>query len=345
MPKVMFLVAVHNAAPYVRDCVDSMLRQNYDDYGILAIDDASTDDSVAVLESCPGGRLQIERNDENLGLGGTLNRGLDMLDCEFVVRMDADDLCVRQRLQWQVGYMEQHPDVGICGGWMRAFGDWRMRGVVRYPSGVDSVHAALAFCNPISHPTVIMRRALLERHSLRYDPACRRTEDLDLWLRAVSHFDIDNIDRVLVRWRNHGSSVTVNEQSAMELEAAQLLSRYLARLGLQLDEEAASFHQRVGQGRRLASISELKRAESWLEKVSAILSTDGKLARHAVHRAVSMIWWRLCRNCGDLGPEVSSAWRNSDLSTAYSPAAAERATFVASVLWHGMRGSSGKGNA
>jgi len=81
---------VHNAAPYVREAVDSILSGSYRQLELLAINDGSTDESEAVLRSINDPRLRIVNNPLNLGVVATLNRGLDMADGEYVARMSTD---------------------------------------------------------------------------------------------------------------------------------------------------------------------------------------------------------------------------------------------------------------
>ncbi len=101
MPRVTILLPVFNGARYIRAAIDSVLAQTYRDYELLVIDDGSGDDSADIALSYADPRLRVERNGSNLGLVETLNRGLDLASGDFVARLDADDVCLPERLAVQ----------------------------------------------------------------------------------------------------------------------------------------------------------------------------------------------------------------------------------------------------
>ena len=110
-------MGVYDGLPYVRDAVRSVLGQTYKDFELLVIDDCSTDGTAAELERVADGddRLRIVRNDENVGLTRSLNRGLDEARGEYVARHDADDRSAPERLARQVAYLNANPDVAVVG--------------------------------------------------------------------------------------------------------------------------------------------------------------------------------------------------------------------------------------
>src|SRR3954470_5796718 len=101
-PLVTVLMSVHNGAAFIQEAVESVLTQTLEDFEFLLYDDASTDGTTDYLMGLRDPRLSVFRNEENLGLAATLNRGIDMAKGEYVARMDADDVCVPDRLQRQV---------------------------------------------------------------------------------------------------------------------------------------------------------------------------------------------------------------------------------------------------
>src|SRR5712691_9294956 len=102
MPLVSALLAVHNDVRYVRSAVTSVLRQTLADLELIVVDDASTDDTAAVLAGGADGRVTVLRNEEQLGLAASLNRGLDRASGRYVARLDADDVALPERFERQV---------------------------------------------------------------------------------------------------------------------------------------------------------------------------------------------------------------------------------------------------
>jgi glycosyltransferase involved in cell wall biosynthesis len=175
-PKVTVLMSVYNAGEHLRDAVRSILDQSHADFEFLIVDDASADRSVEIIESFLDPRIRIIRNEKNLGLAVSLNKGLDAATGEYVARMDCDDISAKDRLQAQVDLLERNPRVGACGTWIRHIGEKR---IIRYYTDPDILKCILLFDPPMAHPTVMFRRDLFLRNGLRYDAAYRRSQDYE----------------------------------------------------------------------------------------------------------------------------------------------------------------------
>jgi glycosyltransferase involved in cell wall biosynthesis len=198
--RVSVLIPVYNKAPYLRECLESVFRQSHSDFEVIAVDDRSTDDSLAILRSISDPRLRIIELPENRGPAGAANAGLDAARGEYIVRLDADDIAVPERVALQVAYMDAHPEVGASGGQLKLFGgedeSWS------YPLSPDACAAQLVFGVPVSQGASIMRRSVLERHGLRYDPSWPRVgEDWLFWVRMARHTRFGNLDKVLILYR------------------------------------------------------------------------------------------------------------------------------------------------
>ena len=110
-------MAVYNGAAYLVDAIDSILGQTFGDFQFLILDDCSCDKTPAVLSDLAARdpRIRVERNSENLGQTPTLNRGLDLVETEYVARMDADDLSAPERLARQIGFLDVNPECVLLG--------------------------------------------------------------------------------------------------------------------------------------------------------------------------------------------------------------------------------------
>ena len=121
----------YNVAPYVKEAIESVLRQSYHDFEMLVVDDASTDDTLAVVHSIYDPRIRIAAFDNNVGLAENLNRGLALIDTEYVARMDGDDIAEPFWLEKEVAVLDTHPEIGICSGGFERFGT--VQSLVRFP--------------------------------------------------------------------------------------------------------------------------------------------------------------------------------------------------------------------
>ena len=336
MPKVTVLMPVYNAAKFLRDAVGSILKQSFSDFEFLIIDDGSTDGSQSIISSYKDSRIKFVQNEKNFGVAKTLNRGLDLSRGEYIARMDADDISKRHRLRKQIRFMEENPEVGVSGTWIRLFGD-QPRVIERCPVGASVVKSYLLFDNPMSHSSVIMRRAAMEQFHLRYDPFFKRTEDFDLWSRASEFFAMDNLPEVLIRFRVHGASVTSTTQDVMTQQTEKILARLLKRVGVEPTSEELKFHHIVGHGRRLYSRDDIERTEKWLSMICDRNREVGIHDAESLDKAIGMIWFRLCRNSTPLGAWIWKAYRSSIFSAGYLPPADLKILFFLSIVFHLIR--------
>jgi glycosyltransferase involved in cell wall biosynthesis len=199
---VTVLMSVHDDLRYLPQAVDSILRQSFEDFEFLIFDDASTDGSADYLAALTDPRVRIVRNEINLGLTRSLNRGLDLARGQYVARMDADDVAMPQRLDRQVEFLDAHPDVGIVGS-SRVLIDEAGGFVANAPAAESDVQIRwkCLLGNPFAHPAVMIRRDVLERHALRYDESYRTAQDYELWTRLLAVTKGHNLAEPLLRYR------------------------------------------------------------------------------------------------------------------------------------------------
>ena len=195
-------MSVHNDLRYLPQAVDSILRQSFDDFEFLILDDGSGDGSGKYLATQTDPRVRLVRNETNLGLTRSLNRGLDLARGDYVARMDADDVAIPQRLARQVGFLESHPEVGIVGS-SRVLIDEAGDVVAHAPAAETDgrIRWKCLLGNPFAHPAVMIRRDVLDRHGLRYDERYRTAQDYELWTRLLAVSKGHNVPEPLLHYR------------------------------------------------------------------------------------------------------------------------------------------------
>src|SRR4051812_37233803 len=113
-PPVTVLMPAYNAGLYIREAIDSVLNQSYEDFEFLIINDGSTDDTKAILDGYTDRRLKVVHQ-ENLQLVRTLNKGLSLAAGKWIARFDADDVCLPGRLAAQLEFISRNPDHILVG--------------------------------------------------------------------------------------------------------------------------------------------------------------------------------------------------------------------------------------
>lgn len=152
-----------------------------------------------------GKLLVVVKNDNNLGLTKSLNRGLAVAHGELIARMDSDDISEPDRFERQENYLMEHPEIDIVGGSMREFNEVNMNLRVRhYPLTHDKAMRYICKASPLAHPTVMMRRRIFDE-GLRYNEKYRISQDIALWFDAImAGYKIANVPEVTINFRSQG---------------------------------------------------------------------------------------------------------------------------------------------
>lgn len=121
-PKISVVMPVWNATKYLPQSIESILNQNFDDFELIIIDDGSTDRSVEIVNSYRNRDRNIVVCENPHNFINSLNTGIALSRGEYIVRMDADDIMLPDRLEVQFCFMEENPEIDVCGSWMEIFG-------------------------------------------------------------------------------------------------------------------------------------------------------------------------------------------------------------------------------
>lgn len=212
--KVSVLMAVYNGAQFVEETILSILGQTYRDYEFIIINDGSTDCSAEIIHSFHDSRIVYIENDQNRGLIYSLNKGLSIASGEYIARIDADDIAYRNRLEIQIEYMDTNREVGISGGYVEAFGGLKHPTIWKTSSVTHAENFnQLLFTPCFYHPTVIIRKSIIEAHNLQFNPRYRGLEDYGFWVDAAQFTKLENIQMPLIKFRVHPQSVSRIEDS------------------------------------------------------------------------------------------------------------------------------------
>lgn len=236
------LLPVKNGIEYLAEAADSILHQTFRDWRLLILDHGSTDGSFELAQTYADrdSRVQVYSLPWAEGLAGLLNAGLDLCDCKYVLRQDADDISLPERMAVLARVLDAEPSltvIGSLGDVVNARGE--KIGILDMPGGARGVRVSTPFRTPIAHPTVAMRLDAIWRLGARYGidfigamPEHKRirvpglAEDYFLFGQLALVTNCRNIGRGLIRYRWHGANVG----AARYVDQTQLaldISRYL----------------------------------------------------------------------------------------------------------------------
>lgn len=221
MPKISVILPCYNAESTISEAIQSILTQTFSDFELIVIDDGSRDHSANIVESFNDTRILFIKNEKNLGLIRTLNKGIDLASGEYIARMDADDIALPERFAKQVCFLDTHPEVALLGTGYECFPKTKTIIPIEKPTLLDMLKAC-----PFGHPTVMFRRKKFLEAGLRYDLNYPHAEDYELWSRAIRVFTCCNLQEPLLKYRVHLNSIT-STQSAKMSETADRVRQNL----------------------------------------------------------------------------------------------------------------------
>jgi glycosyltransferase involved in cell wall biosynthesis len=216
-PRVSVVIPAYNQADYLAEAIASSLDQTYQDYEIIVVDDGSTDETPAVAQRF-GSAVRYIRQ-ENQGLAGARNTGIRHAVGEYIALLDSDDRWSPDFLQTMMSLVDQHPEGTVYyAGWQ--FIDANGKDLPQAPNrrvvAQAAVYRAMLKSNFLIPSAIVMRRSTIVDAGM-FDPAFRRLQDRELWVRLLRQGRLFvGSPECLVHYRVHGSSLSTDPRGGVQ---------------------------------------------------------------------------------------------------------------------------------
>ncbi len=320
-PLVSVIIPAFNSAEFIVRAVESVLTQTYSRYEVIVVDDGSTDGTKSVLCQFGAGIRYVYR--ENHGPSAARNTGIGIATGRYICFLDADDFWMPKKLEVQVAFMAQHPDIGLVFTDEEEFDEEKIlhRSILAKTlcrpdlcpqRAMQDVFAKLIVENFIPTSTVMVRRECFQKVGL-FDETLRSVEDRDMWLRIAAHFQIACVSSILAKKQVHSSNISKDKELALRsrirvweknrrlfssLASATVYNRFLADTHLQLGY--ILLPKRDGKGARRAGLASLANAVLYVVTARSLFPYRWLLAILLI--PLSFVRW----------PLVQSLWQTKD---------------------------------
>ena len=185
MPKVSVIIPVYNNRDYIREAIDSILNQTFEDIEIVICDDASTDGTGEIIQEYAHDypdKIKAIKNNTNRGVEYSSNRCIKNAKGQYIARMDGDDVSHKDRIEKQVRFLEKYPKYDFVSTPMILFDEAGVFGCVSL-SGEPNKNV-FSYKSPFPQPScVIKKKAFLDVKGYKIGKRFMKVEDWDLWIR------------------------------------------------------------------------------------------------------------------------------------------------------------------
>jgi glycosyltransferase involved in cell wall biosynthesis len=294
---ITVLMPVYNAEPFLKEAIESILSQTFKDFEFLIINDGSTDGSKAIIQSYQDSRIRFVENETNSKLIVTLNRGIKLAKGKYIVRMDADDISLPERLQLLYDFMESHPEVGLCGSWFENFFKKGTGPIVKYATDDQTIRFKQLHQIHLSHGTCIFRTEVLKSNKLLFNPDFIHAEDYELWTRIARFTKFANIAYILYRVRNNEESVSNKYSSIQKENTKRIIINQFRQLKIDFNEEDFELYCKFGNAEfPWFDISKVQKLESLLTEMISRQNSNSYLSTIELQHYWSEKLFHLCYN-------------------------------------------------
>ena len=210
--KLAVILPAYNAENFITECLDSLLNQTFSDFCILAVNDASTDNTGKILETyaAKDARLRVYHLPQNQGEPAVMQFIMDMLNymnVEYVARMDADDICVPHRFEKQIQYLDDHPEIDILGSNALLFNDGQTDKTTKIstlPLLDKDIKAHFSLARDhIINPSSMWRHSSIKALNINYAQTAT-APDFHMWVQCALHKKtFANLPEPLLLYRLH----------------------------------------------------------------------------------------------------------------------------------------------
>jgi len=235
---ISVVMPVYNEQEFLSTALDSVLNQTYRNFELIIIDDGSTDATAHILRQYQQKDQRIKTyRQPNSGIVKALNKGIELSEGKYIARMDADDICRKDRLQLQINFLQKNR-LHVVGGWVNRFGDKKNKLKI-YPCTNAAVKASiLSWQDSFAHPAILIDRVVLENH--QYMQSFNGIEDMHLWMRLAldPNLRMGNVPDIVLDYRRHANQMTKAKDKTWYVNKRTLaMFQVLTRAGITISRD------------------------------------------------------------------------------------------------------------
>jgi len=223
-PLISVIMPVYNGEKFIRETIDSILNQTYQNFELIIVNDGSVDSTQQIIYGYEDKRIRLLNLTSNQGVANARNMGVDFSKGEFIAFIDSDDLYDLNKLQTQLDFLTCNPSVDVCSGYFVVLENER-KILIKNPLTDQAIKEHFFTGNCISQPNVMGKAEVFKK--FRYDSTLLVSEDYDLWTRmATSGIVFANLPISLMKYRMHPAQISKANSTLLDIKSKTVCAKY-----------------------------------------------------------------------------------------------------------------------
>ncbi len=311
---ISVLMSAYNGEAYLNEAIDSILGQTYTNFEFIIVNDGSTDNTLAILETYNDYRIRIINSEQNCGLIDSLNKGIAAAKGEYIARLDADDIAMPERLAKQVAYLRENPEIILLGSGAMLM-DTKQNSITDtyYQHEQHCIPVHLLFRNIFIHSSIIVKTEVLA--AIKFDKDYYLAEDYIVWVQIAQKYKTASIKESLVKHRIHETNITKLKYDKHIATVQQIYAYQLKKLDIIANTEQLLLHSKIGNYQFENAISYLEASNKWL---FLLIQQNRKLNiynQNCFENRILLFWVDMCLQTENLGFQAAKLFLNAEVST------------------------------
>ncbi len=299
-PILSIIIPTYNAEKFISQAIQSILDQTYNNFELIIINDASTDNTKSIIETFDDSRIKYFENEKNEGIVFSRNKGLKLARGEYIGMLDADDIVYPEKFKLQIDFLEKNKDFGMVGSWARFIdengkyltGSWKLKAS---PKMIPSI---MLFKNYFLQSAVLYRRECIG--SFSFKEGFEIGEDYLIWYEILKKWKAWNLQQYLLDYRVHEKSITQNNIEFKREKEKEVFKIILSNLKIKPSDEESELHILIREGNAIRDTKTLLSIEKWLLKIIAQNRLLKIYDTTILERIVFERWLKVCSKAGAL---------------------------------------------
>ncbi len=293
MHLVSIIMPNFNGGVHLSSAIDSILAQSYPNIEFIIVDDASTDNSLSVIQSYNDKRISLIARQDNGGIVAALNDAIQVAKGDYLVRMDSDDISKSNRIEKLIECAYQNPNCTVISSQIEVFGTDSY--ISDFPENTAGIKTALLFGTPIAHPATMFKSTVF-KSGLRYEDKYTHQEDYWLFSKLLKKEKFAMVHEALYAYRVHEQNITkINADSFKERSISIQKEIIKNHSGLEFNDNFYGVHFLVSKHRPIDNAIQLTDWLYYRKSLGSILNSSMFTAPvdfNAVNKKIESFFYR-----------------------------------------------------